>query len=110
MFDLKTFLRDSLGTVGAIIYFLIMGMLLFIPLFIIDTNFIVSLILIYVMLNIPFVSNIVSLIIYIWSLVIVLNGNFPIVICVIYYISLAVYILTEFIPTIIALFSSITKK
>lgn len=108
-----SFLKDKLfrfmGTTGYIIYYLITCTLFFIPLVFLDFNFIADIILMYIMLRVPFVGHILELILWVWSLFIVLKQPLDGFILV-YFIALGLYLLSTVFPFILTVFRSVFGK
>lgn len=106
---LKDKLLGLMGSTGYIIYYLITCILFFMPLVFLDFNFIIDIILMFIMLSVPFVGHILELILWIWSLFIVIDESFNGFILA-YYIALGFYVLTTVFPFLSALFRSIFGK
>lgn len=105
----KDKLFGIMGSAGYIVYYAISCILFFMPLVFLDFNFIIDIILIFVMLSVPFIGQLCELILWIWSLFIVLKEPFSGFILV-YFIALAIYVFTTVLPFIISLFRSFTEK
>lgn len=104
MKGLKDTLFSALGSVGFVIYCLISTILLFMPLVFLDLNIFIDAILIFVIIYIPFIGGICEFILWLLSFFVVLNEPFNVFIAL-YYVALAIYVLTTLLPFIISFFS-----
>ena len=85
---MKEKLASALGTVGFAIWYVISVLITFAPLSILRFSFFVDLIIIAVITSVPFIGNIVSVVIWIWALLECISGPQDIF-AIIYYILFA---------------------
>ena len=109
MKTLKDVLLGSLGTFGYILWYLLSILLIYAPLIFLDLPFLIDLVIIFAVSSVPFWGDIVELIIWIWSIFAVLAGPFDIF-AILYFIALAFYIFTKFIPFVISIISILCNR
>ena len=85
MNKLKDWLMNALGGFGCLIYFLVAYLFQFAPLIVLDLHFIIFFIVFFVICFIPIIGTIVNVVIWIWALVVTINGSQD-VFAIIYYI------------------------
>ena len=105
---MKKFL-SKLGTVGVVAYWIIAVILFVMPLVILGLPWWADIIIFGVVLGIPFVGEVVEFAVYVWALVEAVKQPFDWAI-LIFYISLALYIISTLIPSILDFISSASQK
>lgn len=109
MQTLKNLLLGSLGTIGYILWYLVSILLLYAPLVFLDFPLLIDILIIFAITSLPFWGDVVELIIWIWSFVVVLSEPID-VISVIYFVTFAFYIFTKFLPIIKTLIKAFFNK
>lgn len=82
---MKEKLTTALGTAGLVIWYVLSVLVTFAPLTILHFSFFIDLIIIMVTTTVPFIGNIVSVVIWVWALLECINGPQDIF-AIIYYI------------------------
>lgn len=95
MEKIKNWAATTFGVVGMVIWYLLSFVFNFAPLVILHFSFWINLILIIVMTSVPFLNIIVSLIVWIWALVVAIGGPQD-VFAIIYYVVFAINAISVF--------------
>lgn len=97
---MKDKLVNSLGWFGYILYFLIASVLAFIPLSILQFSFWINILIILAILCVPVLGDIAEFLLWVYSFPKAISGEQDIW-AIIYYIGLAMYVITSLLPTVI---------
>lgn len=102
---MKEKLEGILGGFGAILWYFLSIVYSFAPLFILHFPWWLDGIIIFIILFVPFVGEIVRIVLYIWAFIVVLNGPMDVV-AIVFFVVFAIYALAELLPLAVTLFSS----
>lgn len=102
-------LLSKLGSAGVVIYWIIAVILFVMPLAILGLPWWANIIISGIMLGIPLVGEVVEFAVYVWALVEAVKQPFDWAF-LLFYISLALYIISTLIPSIIDFISSASQK
>lgn len=105
MNTIKEKLGSALGGIGLILWYAVSAIVTFAPLFfVLKFNFFIDFLIILAILAFPLVGAVVELVIWVWSFVVAISMPFDIFMGI-YYVALAIYVLTKLVPMVLTLFS-----
>lgn len=106
---MKEKLTGALGTVGGIIYYVVACILLFMPLNVLKFPWWIDLICLAALIFTTYIASILELVLWVWSLVVVIS-QWPLdVFTIIYYIALVIYVVSGLIPKTCAFISNLLE-
>jgi hypothetical protein len=107
---MKEKMQSVLGVFGSVLWYAISILISFAPLITLGFNFWVDALLIFVVTTIPYIGMVVSLILWVWSLVLMVQRPFG-VWSVVYFVALIINVVIYVVPFIQSLFESrITER
>ena len=106
---MKEKLLSVFGRFGIVLWYIISFLYGFIPLVFLRFPFWVDFLLIVVMTSVPYLGEIVRIVLYIWAFVVVLHGPFDIP-AIIFYVFFALYVLTTLLPLITSLLEVLLER
>ena len=96
---IKDVLVGSLGVVGMVVWSLVCAVLAFLPLSFLNFPLWMDLVIIFVILSMDFVGGLISLILWIWSFIIVISAPID-GLSIFYFVVFAVYFVTSVLPIV----------
>lgn len=102
---MKEKLVGALGGFGYVLWLIISLLYVIAPVVILDFPFWLTFILLFAINSLPLIGLIVNAVLYIWAFFVTLGGPQD-VIAIVFYVFFALYLLTELLPVLLAMFSS----
>lgn len=99
---MKEKLSTALGAFGSVLWYILSIVYAFAPLYILHFPFWVDAIIIAAILFIPFIGELVRLVLYVWAFIVVLSQPIDIV-SIIFFVCAALYFFTTILPLLLSL-------
>jgi hypothetical protein len=101
---MKEKLVGSLGLFGYLLWIVVGLLYVIAPVVMLDLPFWVTFILLFAINSLPLIGTLINIVLYIWAFFVTLGGPQDVV-AVVFYVLFALFVITELIPILSALFS-----